>query len=69
LTGAGWLGLGVFAFVEAGLGHSVIDGYEQPVFLIVLAVGVAFELVWALWRGNNAVDRQPTGRRTAFSGH
>jgi hypothetical protein len=32
----GWLGLALVAFVGAGLGHSVIGGYEQPVFLGVL---------------------------------
>jgi hypothetical protein len=60
VTGAGWLALGVFALVEAGLGHSLIGGYEQPGFLAVLGAGIAFELAWAMWRGTNAVTR-PTG--------
>jgi len=39
VTGTGWLGLSIFAFTEAGVGHSLIAGYEQPVFLGILLVG------------------------------
>ena len=52
---AGWLGLALLAFVGAGLGHSVIGGYEQPVFLGVLVAALAFECVWRAARGTNAV--------------
>ena len=34
------------AFVGAGLGHSVIGGYEQPMFLGVPVTALAFEGVW-----------------------
>jgi hypothetical protein len=51
----GWLGLAVLAFAEAGLGHSVIGGYEQAVFAGVLVVALAFECVWSLTHGTNAV--------------
>ncbi|HEX9355657.1 MAG TPA: hypothetical protein VF933_17795 [Streptosporangiaceae bacterium] len=33
VTGVGWLGLSLLAFVEAGLGDSVIGGYERGVYL------------------------------------
>src|SRR6266540_2835733 len=55
VTGAGWLALAVFAFVEAGLGHSLIGGNEPPVFLAVLGTGLVFEGAWYLVRGTNAV--------------
>lgn len=55
IAGAGWLGLAVLAFAGAGLGHSVIGGHEQSVFLGVLVAALAFEGVWCLARGTNAV--------------
>jgi hypothetical protein len=59
ISGAGWIGLGVLALVEADLGRSVIDGYEQPAFVAVLAVAVAFEGAWYLARGTNAMTSGP----------
>ena len=55
IDGVGWLGLALLAFVGAGLGHSVIGGHEQSVFLGVLVAALAFEGVWCLTRGTNAV--------------
>jgi hypothetical protein len=55
ITGPGWLAFGAFALVEAGLGHSLIDGYEQPVFMGVLVVAVIFEVSWYLGHHTNAV--------------
>jgi len=55
ITGTGWLALAGFSFVEAGLGHSLIAGDEGLVFLAVLVAGLAFEGVWYLRRGTNAV--------------
>jgi hypothetical protein len=55
IDGIGWLGLALLAFAEAGLGHSIIGGHEQAVFLGVLIVALAFEGVWRLARGTNAV--------------
>ncbi|MGH9298455.1 MAG: hypothetical protein ACRDZT_00895 [Acidimicrobiales bacterium] len=55
VTGFGWLALGVFVFVEAGIGHSIIGGYEQPVFLGVLAIALIFECGWYHARHTNAV--------------
>jgi len=55
IDGVGWLGLAFLAFAGAGIGHSVIGGYEQPVFLGVLLAALAFEGVWRLARGTNAV--------------
>jgi hypothetical protein len=66
VSGAGWLGLGAFTIVEAGLGHSVIGGNEQPVFLGVLGAALAFEAIWYLTRGTNAIG--PTSRRRAIAG-
>jgi hypothetical protein len=55
LTGAGWLAQGTLALVETGFGHSVIAGYEQPVFLGVLVAGLGFEAAWAPWRRTNRI--------------
>jgi hypothetical protein len=55
ITGAGWLALAALAFAEAGLGHSVIGGDEQLVFLVVLAAALVFEAAWTRWRGTNSV--------------
>src|SRR6266542_7089422 len=63
ITGAGWLALAVFTFVEAGLGRSLIGGNEPPVFLVVLGTGLVFEAAWYLARGSNAVTPISCGRR------
>ena len=55
VTSAGWLALSVLAFTGAALGHSLISGYEQPVFLAVLAAGLVFEAAWSWLRGSNAI--------------
>ena len=55
VTGVGWLGLSLLAFVEAGLGHSVIDGYERGAFVVVLVIGCIFEAGWQITRGTNAM--------------
>jgi len=55
LSGADWLALGVLALAEAGLGHSLIGGYEQPAFLGVLVIAVIFECAWYLQHGTNAM--------------
>lgn len=55
ITGPGWLAFGAFALVEAGLGRSIIDGYEQPIFMGILAVAVVFEVSWYLARRTNAI--------------
>lgn len=55
VTSPGWVALSVVAFVGAGLGHSLIAGYEQPVFLGVLGAAVVFEVAWNLARGTNSI--------------
>ena len=55
VTGVGWLGLSLLAFVEAGFGHSVIGGYEQGAFVVVLVIGCVFEAAWRITRGTNAM--------------
>jgi hypothetical protein len=44
VTGPGWLAFGAFTLIEAGLGHSLIDGYEQFVFGGILGLAVIFYL-------------------------
>jgi len=62
LTGAGWLLLALFAAAEAGVGHSLISGDEQLVFLAILAIGLSFEAIWYLMHRTNAVTNGPAGR-------
>ena len=57
VTSTGWLALSLLAFAEVAIGHSLIGGYEQPVFLAVLAASVLFEFGWSMARGTNAVGR------------
>jgi len=63
VTSTGWLALSVVAFAGAALGHSLISGYEQPVFLAVLAASVLFECGWSTARGTNALGRGTGTRR------
>jgi hypothetical protein len=60
LTGSGWLPLALFAVAEAGLGHSLIGGDEQLVFLGILAIGLVFEGIWYLMHRTNAVTPAQT---------
>ncbi len=60
VTGVGWLALAGFAFVEAGLGRSLIHGDEGLVFLAVLAAGLAVEGAWYAVRGTNAIPPRST---------
>jgi hypothetical protein len=62
VTSGGWLALSVLAFGGAVLGHSLISGYEQPVFLAVLAAALAFEAVWRWARGTNTVAARTAQR-------
>lgn len=55
VTGTGWVALAALGFAESGLGHSVIGGYEEPVFLGILAAGLIFEASWFVARRTNAV--------------
>lgn len=59
VTGAGWLTLSAVTFVEAGIGHSLIGGYEQPVFLGVLLLGLIFEGYWYVTRHTTALATTP----------
>ena len=63
ITGAGWLTLAGFAFLEAGLGRSLIRGDEGLVFLAVLGAGLLFEGVWYLTHGTNAVSSRSARNR------
>jgi uncharacterized membrane protein YfcA len=62
VTGTGWLVLSALAFTGAALGHSLISGYEQPVFLAVLIVALVFETAWRCVFGTNAIARQHHAR-------
>jgi hypothetical protein len=61
ITGSGWLLLALLAAAGAGLGHSLIGGDEQPVFLAILAVGLGFEAIWCLVYRDSAVTPAGTG--------
>lgn len=67
ITGVGWLALAVFTAVEAGIGHSLIDGDEPLVFVAVLAAGLLFECGWAAACGSNAVGNRPSDATLAAS--
>jgi hypothetical protein len=54
VTGTGWLALALFAVAETGVGHSLIGGDEQLVFVAVLGVGLVFEVSWYLAHRTNA---------------
>ncbi len=69
LTGSGWLLLGLFAAVEAGLGRSLMGGDEQLVFLAVLALGLIFEGAWYLVHRDNAVTPAQTGPASRAAVH
>ena len=49
-----------FAFVEAGLGRSLIHGDEALAFLAVLAAGLVVEGGWYAVRGTNAISPRST---------
>ena len=57
VTAGAWLPLATFAFVEAAIGRSLISGFEQPIFLGFLALGIVFEVVWQRASGSNAIGR------------
>ncbi|MGH3629501.1 MAG: hypothetical protein ACRDRL_18950 [Sciscionella sp.] len=66
VTGPGYLAYSALAFVEAGIGRSVIGGYEALLFLVVFLVAVTFEALWRARRGSNAIASPdaPTDRST-----
>ena len=68
LTGSGWLLLALFAAAEAGVGHSLISGDEQLVFLAILAIGLGFEAIWYLKHRTNAVTNRPAGQPQSAAG-
>ena len=68
LTGSGWLLLALFAAAEAGVGHSLISGDEQLVFLAILAIGLGFEAFWYLTHRTNAVTNGPAGQPRSAAG-
>src|SRR5215831_14166082 len=68
LTGSGWLLLALFAAAEAGVGHSLISGDEQLVFLAILAIGLGFEAIWYLMHRTNAVTNGPAGQPRSAAG-
>jgi hypothetical protein len=61
VTSGGWLALSALAFSGALLGHSLIAGYEQLVFLAVLAAALAFETIWRWACGTNAIAAGSAG--------
>jgi len=63
VTGVGWLALAAVAGFETGYGQSVIGGDEDLVFLVILAIALAFEFGVYVTRGTNALTRQQNSRR------
>ncbi|WP_125613799.1 hypothetical protein [Specibacter cremeus] len=57
ITAVGWLGIAALAGIGAELGHSLIGGYEEPVFMAVLGAGFAFEYLWYLVHGTSTISR------------
>lgn len=55
VTGPGYLLYGALASVEAGLGRSLVGGYEGPIFLALFAVAVLFEAGWRIRRGTSVL--------------
>ena len=62
------MAFGLFVLVEASLGHSLIGGYEQPVFMGILGAAVIFEVGWYGVHRTNAIPPRPSvegaGRHT-----
>ena len=61
VTGTGWLSLSLLIFAEAGIGHSLIHGDEQLIFLGVLLAALAFEALWFLTHRTNALVADRSG--------
>jgi hypothetical protein len=55
VSGCGWLALSLLQFMEAVIGHSLVGGDEQVLFVGVLALAFAFECVWYRVHGTNAI--------------
>lgn len=55
VSGTGWAALALFEFAEVARGHSLIHGDESLVFLVILALAIAFEVYWRVRHGSNAV--------------
>jgi hypothetical protein len=55
VTGAGWLILGVFSLVEAGIGRSLVGGDEEAAFYGILAAGILFEWLWVRGQDTHAL--------------
>ena len=65
VTGGGWLAFSVLVLIEVVIGHSLIQGYEQPAFIAILGAGLLFEAGWYARRRTNAVlsvERRPPSR-------
>lgn len=57
VTGAGWLLLAALALLGAAIGHSLIGGVENLVFLAIPLAGALFELGWYRTHGSYAITR------------
>jgi hypothetical protein len=58
ITGGGWLALSAVAFAGVAAGHSLIIGWEQTAFLVILAIALTFEVSWFIARRTNAMAPQ-----------
>ncbi|MGH7860874.1 MAG: hypothetical protein ACRENM_04205 [Candidatus Dormibacteraceae bacterium] len=55
VSGSGWAALGAFEIAEAAVGHSLVHGDEGLAFTLILLGSIAFETVWRMQHGTNAV--------------
>jgi len=65
VTGAGWLLLAVLALLGAALGHSLLGGGENIVFLAILLAGALFEVGWYASHRSHAIPSPPGRDDTA----
>jgi hypothetical protein len=61
ITGCGWLALALVARAGVAIGRSLVGGWEQMAFHVVLVVGLVLECGWYLALGSNA----PGARRVS----
>lgn len=61
ITGFGWLALFGLMVVELAAGRSFIRGTESSAFLVILLIGVMFEMLWQARFGTNALLVLDTG--------
>jgi hypothetical protein len=57
VSALGWSALGGLGLLGAAIGHSLIGGYDQLVFLGVLVLALVFEALWYRVHRTNAITQ------------